>query len=209
MKSHCLPGNLLVPALLIIGLSLPFVASAADLAKLEETCTSCHGKDGASTESDVPSIGGMSSGYIEYNMSAYKKKERPCPEAKIKAGPNKGKKTDMCEVTKDLSDSEIGQLSKFYAGKKFFRANQSFDPELAKKGKAIHQQNCEKCHANDGSEAKDDAGILAGQWTPYLRKTFQEYSSGKRHMEQKMKPKIQKLDNDGFEALLNYYASFK
>ena len=75
--------------------------------------------------------------------------------------------------------------------------------------KAIHQQNCEKCHANDGSEAKDDAGVLAGQWTPYLRKTFEEYKADKRHMEQKMKPKIKELDKDGIEALLNYYASFK
>lgn len=192
-----------------VGLSLTGYAAAADIVKLEELCASCHGRDGASTESDVPIIAGMSSGYIEYNLSAYKKKARPCPQVKVKSGPNKGKKTDMCEVTKDLSESDIGQVSKFYAGKRFVRATQTFDPELAKKGKAIHQQNCEKCHANDGSDAGDDAGVLAGQWTSYLRQTFQEYRAGKRHMEQKMKPKIQKLDNDGIEALLNYYASIK
>ena len=146
---------------------------------------------------------------MQFNLADYKTKARPCPEAHYKAGPDKGKKTDMCEVTKDLSESDIAQLSKSFSGKKFVRAVQSFDLELAKKGKAIHQQNCEKCHANDGSEAKDDAGVLAGQWTPYLRQTFQEYSADKRHMEQKMKPKIQKLDKDGFEALLNYYASIK
>lgn len=200
--------SLLVPVV-VVGLSLAGYAAAADIAKLEETCASCHGKDGASTESDVPIIGGMSAGYIEYNLTAYKKKERPCPEVKVKSGPNKGETTDMCEVTKNLNESDIAQLSKSFASKKFVRAVQSFDPELAKKGKAIHQQNCEKCHANDGSEAKDDAGVLAGQWTPYLKQTFQEYSAGKRHIEQKMKPKIQKLDNDGFDALLNYYASIK
>jgi sulfide dehydrogenase cytochrome subunit len=188
--------SLLVPVV-VIGLSLAGYVSASDIATLVETCVSCHGKDGANTESGIPIIGGMSTGYIEYNLSAYQKKERPCPD------------DIMCGVAKDLSDSDISQLAKFFAGKKFVRAVQSFDPELAKKGKAIHQENCEKCHSNDGSEAKDDAGFLAGQWTPYLRKTFQEYSTGKRHMEQKMKPKIQKLDNDGFEALLNYYASFK
>ena len=187
--------SLLVPVVVVM--SLAGYATAADIAKLAEPCVQCHGKDGASTVPNVPIIGGMSTGYIEYNLSAYKKKERPCPDG------------IMCAVTKDLSESDISQLAKFFAGKKFVRAAQNFDPELAKKGKAIHQQNCEKCHANDGSEAKDDAGVLAGQWTPYLRTTFQQYSAGKRHMEQKMKPKIQQLDNNGFEALLNYYASIK
>jgi cytochrome subunit of sulfide dehydrogenase len=200
--------TLFVPAF-ALSMSLAGYVAAADIAKLEETCTSCHNKDGASTESDVPTIGGMSQGYIEFNLADYQKKKRPCPEATVKTGPNKGKKTDMCAVAKDLSDSEISQLAKLFAGKKFIRAVQKFDPELAKKGRAIHQQNCEKCHANDGSEAKDDAGVLAGQWTPYLRKTFEEYVAGKRHMEQKMRPAIEKLDAAAIEGLLNYYASVK
>jgi sulfide dehydrogenase cytochrome subunit len=206
MKVYRLSPSVLA---VLVGLSWAGYATATDLTKLEENCASCHGKAGASTESDIPIIGGMSAGYIEYNLNAYKKKERPCPEVKVKSGAHKGKKTDMCEVAKDLSESDIGQVAKFYAGQKFVRAVQTFDPELAKKGKSIHRQNCEKCHANDGSDAGDDAGVLAGQWTSYLRQTFQEYQAGKRHMEQKMKPKIQKLDNDGFEALLNYYASIK
>lgn len=200
--------SLLVPAI-VIGMSLAGYAAAADIAKLEESCTNCHGKDGASTESDVPIIGGISKTFMEYNLADYKGKKRPCPEVAFKAGPNKGKKTDMCQIAKDLSDSDITQLAKFYAGKKFVRAVQKSDPVLAKKGKAIHQENCEKCHANDGSDVKDDAGMLAGQTTPYLRKTFQEYKAGKRNMEQKMKPRIDELNNDGIEALLNYYASFK
>lgn len=206
MKSY--RQSLLVTTV-IIGMSLVGYASAADIAKLEETCANCHGKDGASSSSDVPIIGGISPVYIEYNLNYYKKKERPCPEAEIRSGPNKGNKTNMCEIAKELSDSDITQLAQLYASKKFVRAVQNYDQELAKKGKAIHQQYCEKCHNNDGTDSKNDAGILAGQWTPYLRKTFQEFSSGQRPMEQKMKPKIQKLDNDGFEALMNYYASVK
>ena len=83
------------------------------------------------------------------------------------------------------------------------------DPELAKKGKAIHQDDCEKCHSNDGTVASDDAGILAGQRMGYLAQTFDYYKSGKRSMEKKMKPKIDKLDKAGFDALVNYYGSFK
>ena len=202
-------SSTILVAAVIAGLSLAGYASATDIAKLEETCASCHGKDGASSSSDVPIIGGISPVYIQYNLNYYKNKERPCPEAEVQNGADKGKKTNMCEIAKGLSDSDIEQLAKLYASKKFVRVVQNYDPELAVKGKAIHQQYCEKCHNNDGTDSKNDAGILAGQWTPYLRKTFQEYSSGERKMEQKMKPKIQKLNNDSFEALMNYYASIK
>jgi sulfide dehydrogenase cytochrome subunit len=188
--------SLLVP-LVVIGMSLAGYATAADIAKLLEPCVKCHGKEGISDEPDTPNIGGLSTGYIEYNLMAYKKKERPCPE------------NIMCKSTKELNESDISQLAKYFSDKKFVRVEQISDPELAKKGKDIHQQNCEKCHSSNGSEAKDDAGFLAGQSTIYLKTTFQEFITGQRHMEQKMKPKIMKLDKDGIEALLNYYASFK
>ena len=57
--------------------------------------------------------------------------------------------------------------------------------------------------------AEDDAGILAGQWMPYLRHSFEEYSSGQRPMPKKMKPKFDELTKDDVDALVNYYGSFK
>jgi sulfide dehydrogenase cytochrome subunit len=191
----------------LFGFSLAGGASAADVAKLTETCANCHGKDGASTESEVPIIGGMSAEYIKLSLVSYSKKERPCPETEVKAGPKKGTKTDMCKVAKELSDGDIKDVAGYYAGKKFVRAKQKFDPTLAKKGKEIHDINCDKCHSNSGSAASDDAGILAGQWIPYLEETFKQYSAGKRPMEQKMKPKIEKLDKAGVDALVNFYGS--
>jgi cytochrome subunit of sulfide dehydrogenase len=182
---------------------------AADTAKLSDNCALCHGKDGASTEADIPSIGGMSAEYLKLNLLQYKKKERPCPETTLRSGDKKGTKTDMCQVTKDLSDSDLGSLADLYAGKKFVRRVQKFDTELARKGKHAHQDNCEKCHSNDGSVASDDAGILAGQSMDYLRDVFKEYTAGTRPMEQKMKPKIKALQTEDFEALVNYYGSFK
>ncbi|HMJ49218.1 MAG TPA: c-type cytochrome, partial [Burkholderiales bacterium] len=194
----------------LLGFSVAGGAWAADLAKLTETCANCHGKDGASTESDVPIIGGVSAEYLKGQLVLYSKKDRPCPETEIKAGPKKGTKTDMCQVTKELSDTDIKDLAGFYAGKKFVRAKQKFDAGLAAKGKEIHEASCEKCHSNGGSVASDDAGILAGQWMPYLAETFKQYSSGKRNIEEKkMRPKIEKLDKAGFDALTNYYGSFQ
>jgi sulfide dehydrogenase cytochrome subunit len=207
MKSSVI--RLALASLAVAGLSIGTTAVAADLAKIAEDCATCHGKDGASTESDVPIIGGVSATYLAANLKSYAKKERPCPDTKIKAGPKKGTSANMCEIAKGLGDSDAGSIAKFFAGKKFVRAAQTVDAELANKGKAIHQKNCEKCHSDDGSDPKDDSGILAGQWLQYLKASLEEFSTGKRPMEKKMKPRIEKLEKGDFEALANYYASFK
>lgn len=183
-------------------------ASATDIGKLTETCTNCHGKDGASTESDVPIIGGFSEQYLLDSMETYKNKERPCPETEYREGKNKGSKTDMCKVVNELNDQDTQAIAKFYASKKFTPAKQKFDAEKAKLGKKI-QKKCRKCHTDGGSEPEDDAGILAGQWSPYIRQQFKDYSSGKRLMTKKMKEKYKKLDETDFENLIHYFASPK
>lgn len=193
----------------LFGLSLVTGAWAADVNKLVENCAHCHGKDGASTESDVPIIGGYSAPYLNDSLAVYKKKERPCPETKYRSGDKKGQKTDMCQVAKDLSDADIKQVAQYLAGKKFVRPQQKFDPALAKKGKEIHDRSCDKCHSEGGSLASDDAGITAGQWMPYLKEQFKEFKAGKRPMVKKMKPKMEKLEPADIDALINYYGSFK
>ena len=87
------------------------------------------------------------------------------------------------------------------------RAKQEFNAQQAEMGQKIHDRHCEKCHAEGGSSAEDDAGILAGQWRPYLEQAFEAYSSGDREMPKKMKPKYEKLDAAEIEALIHYYAS--
>lgn len=181
----------------------------ADAAKLAESCVSCHGKDGASNEADVPNIGGLSAEFFSGAMKAYKSKERPCVETKIRSGDKKGTKTDMCAVVKDISEADINALSKTFAEKKFVRTAQKFDAALAKKGKDVHEKNCEKCHSENGTLASDDAGMLAGQKMAYLKEQTEFFLGGKRVMPKKMKPKLEGLDKSEVEAVLNFYASIK
>jgi len=184
-------------------------AAAADVAELVNECAHCHGKNGASTDPDVPIIGGFSAPTINDAMLAYKEEERPCPETEYRSGDKKGQKTTMCEVADDLDEDEIDEVANYYASKPFVRAKQKFDPALAEKGKQVQEEHCTKCHSEGGSLASDDAGILAGQWTPYLREAFKDFSSGDRPMTKKMKKKYKKLEDDDIEALLQYFASFQ
>lgn len=150
----------------------------------------------------------MSVGVTALLLNACEGEERPCPEIRYKSGDKKGDTTTMCKIAKELDDDEIEKVAKYYAGKPFVRAKQQYDPALAKKGEPIHEEYCEKCHAEGGSLSSDDSGILAGQWTPYLREAFKHYTSGERPMVKKMKPKYEKLSEEDKEALLHYYASF-
>ena len=186
-----------------------FETSAAEIGKLTEDCENCHGKDGASTDSKVPIIGGFSELYIIDVMAIYKDKERPCIEAEYQQGSDKGTKTDMCKIADELDDDDIEAIAKFYASKEFVRAKQSFDAEKAARGQKIHETQCEKCHEDGGSSAEDDAGVLAGQWMHYLEQTFKSYDSGDRGMAKKMKPKMKKLDDTDKDDLVHYYGSLQ
>lgn len=182
-------------------------AHAADAAKIAEGCNNCHGKDGVSTESSVPTIAGQSATYISDSMRGYKKKDRPCVEAKYLAGDKKGQKSDMCKVAAELGDADTKAVAQFYGGKKFVRAKQPFDAAKAARGKSVHAAECVKCHEKGGSSAEDDSGILAGQWMPYLKDQFAHYRAGKRPQEEKMKVKMDKISKDDEDALLHYWAS--
>jgi cytochrome c553 len=95
----------------LLGLSLTISAWATDAAKLVESCISCHGKDGTSTEPDVPNIGEHSVTDLTYTMTVYRDEGRPCREAVYLTGDKKGNKTDMCQVVKEMSDSDINHIS--------------------------------------------------------------------------------------------------
>lgn len=184
-------------------------AAAADIAALTSPCEDCHGQNGASQEPEIPTISGYSAVYITDALAVYRDKTRPCKEVKYPAGAHKGEASSMCKVAESLSEEESGLVAEHYAGKPFVRAKQNFDADLAKTGKGIHALNCKKCHEDGGSSADDDAGILAGQWMPYLEAQFEEFTSGKRLMAEKMKPKIEKLSKEDIKALVQYYGSFQ
>lgn len=190
---------------LILGLA--GAASANDINKLVESCADCHGKNGASTEPDIPIIGGYSIEFLTDNLNAYKNKDRDCPETKVRAGSKKGTKSDMCQVVKDMSESDIKQIAEHFSKQKFVRAKQKFDPVLAKRGKQVHDQYCEKCHSEGGTVAGDDAGMPAGQWMPYLRQAFDEFYTGKRPIAKKMKIKLDEINKSDLEALIHFYGS--
>ena len=182
-------------------------ASASDIDALMKTCNDCHGDNGVSQWSDMPTIAGIDAFGIADGLFMYRDEERPCGESEYRQGDTSRAATTMCAITAELSVDDIEALGDAYAELPFVAAVQDFDAALAEAGAAIHEQQCDKCHSEGGSNVDDEASILSGQWMPYLEKTFADYASGDRPQDKKMKEKLAALSADDVTALLHYYAS--
>jgi sulfide dehydrogenase cytochrome subunit len=192
----------------MLGFAVAPAAHAADAATIaDQQCSACHGKNGVSTESAIPIIAGYSAKYLTESIRNFRKKIRTCAEVTIPSGPKKGTKSDMCKVVADLTDADAEAVSKYFAAQKFVRAKQPFDAGKAQKGVSVYKLRCEKCHENNGSSPDEDNGILAGQWTPYLKDQLAGFRSGKRPLDDKMKQRLDKVTKDDEENLLHFFAS--
>ena len=173
--------------------------SNENTANLVKQCSICHGMDGNSSINTIPTIAGINPDYFKFAIEAYKNGNRQSVAMKTFAD--------------KLSKNDINALAKYYALQSYQPANQAFDVKAVTKGKTIHDKYCVKCHDNDGYPEPYSYGILAGQWKAYLQQVIKEYLDGTRKTNPMMLLKLHRVKNeigdDGFEQLINYYASVK
>lgn len=182
---------------------------AADVESLMQGCNDCHGDQGVSQWSDVPTIAGLAEFVHSDALYIYRDKERPCADSAYRQGDTSRAETNMCAVAGQLSDDEIDAVAAAYAELPYVHAKQEFDATLAAAGEAIHDKSCDRCHSGGGTDPEDEAGMLGGQQLGYLRSTFAEYAAGSRDQPEKMAEAMSQLSADDIEALLNYYASIQ
>ena len=193
-----------------ISLTLGLFASvslAGDLESIVADCNGCHGDDGVSQWTDVPTIAGVPEFVHSDALYVFRDEARPCNESQYKQGDTSKPATTMCAVTADLSDDMIDEIAAYYAGLPFVAAKQDFDAALAEAGKAVHEGNCDKCHSDGGANPEDEAGILAGNMMGYLEAQLADYRAGEREQPKKMEEKLSALTDDDVKALVHYYAS--
>jgi len=188
----------LIGALLICSNSV----FATDFVTLVTMCEDCHGKDGNSTQPDVPIIAGFSHEGFLNTMDVFRENERIAMAYHKPGEPE----TVMNEIAQKLMDEDVEALADYFSKRPFIAAKQSADVMLAARGEIIHKKWCEKCHSENGSEPVEDSAILAGQWTIYLRRQFDNILSGKRYVPRTMLRKINKLTAEDIDALLHFYA---
>lgn len=190
----------------VLALGIPAIASA-DVDALMQNCNGCHGDDGVSEWSDVPTIAGLAEFVHVDALFIYQDEARPCAESEYRQGDTSRAATTMCAVAAELSEDDIEALAVAYAEKPYVKASQEFDAALAATGKGLHDEQCDRCHSEEGTLADDEAGMLGGQQMGYLRATFADYADGSREQPKKMQEKLDAMSADDIEALVNYYGS--
>ena len=178
-------------------LTLTAQAETPSAEALAYTCVGCHGANGVSNGPATPSIAGISEDFFTENMEGYASGDIPS--------------TIMGRIAKGYSEEEIELLAGYFSQQTFKPATQEADAALAAEGAKLHDKYCEKCHAEGGSSSEDDAGILKGQWKPYVHWTMNDFISGDREGYKKMMQKVNQMlereGEDGVKKLLEYYAA--
>jgi sulfide dehydrogenase cytochrome subunit len=190
----------------VLGLGIPALASA-DVDALMQDCNGCHGDDGVSQWSDVPTIAGLAEFVHVDALFIYQDEARPCAESEYRQGDTSRAAKTMCAIAADLSEDDIDELAAAYAELPYVKASQDFDAGKAAAGQALHDKHCDKCHSEAGTNAEDEAGMLGGQQMGYLRDTFAQYADESREQPGKMKEKLGMLSADDVESLVHYYGS--
>lgn len=192
--------------LIVMALSLPLSAAGADLDALTEECDSCHGLRGASTDSDVPIIGGQSSKYIADSLALYQDWGRPCIKSAYRHGDTSRPVTTMCKISADIGFDDMEALGRYYAEQEFVAAKQDFDPARAATGAILHEKHCFSCHPQSGQLA-GRGPILAGQWASYLKTAVDQALSGEHLVPPLMERQFVNFGAEEIDALVNFYAS--
>jgi sulfide dehydrogenase cytochrome subunit len=156
-------------------------------------CAGCHGTNGGSAGLTMPSLASQSKTAIVDAMKKFKSGERPS--------------TVMGRLAKGYSDADFEAMGTFFSKQKFHATAQAVDKAKVARGAALQEENCSRCHLEDGKEGKDDTPVMASQWLGYLKMQMSLYESGKRKMPEKMAEKVKGLSKEDLDALLNFYAS--
>lgn len=177
--------------------SPPTLMMGASGEMLASTCEGCHGDQGVSNGPATPSIAGMSHDYFIEAMQEFADEDTQT--------------TIMTRIAKGYNEAEIEAMAAYYASQTPASARQQVDRKLAMKGESLHKEYCSKCHKDGGKDVSEDAGLLAGQWMPYLHNTLADYRSGDRLAGKKMMKKLDAMldahGEKGLDALINYYGS--
>ncbi len=184
-------------------------AYAGDLDAMMENCNGCHGDNGVSQWTDVPTIAGLPEFMHADALYIYQDEARPCGESEYRQGDTSRPATSMCAITAELSEDDIDALAAAYAELPYVKATQEFDAALAATGEGLHKEHCDRCHSDAGTNPDDEAGMLGGQMMGYLRTTFAQYADGSREQPGKMKEKMDALSAEDAEALIHYYGSIQ
>lgn len=163
----------------------------SDIRDAMRKCSKCHGEDGNSKASGMPSLTAQSAEYFIKSMNAYTDDSR---DHKL-----------MKKLVGGLDESTLEKMAVYYAVQEPVLTETTGDGDSAA-GHATATEQCASCHGDDGNASTTDMPSLAGQDARYFSKAMQAYKAGKRK-HQPMFEAVQNLSDAAIGNLASYYAT--
>ena len=167
----------------------------------ERVCVSCHGRDGASSTQELPSLAGQSAAAIYKQLLDFRTGARHDPF--------------MTPVAQALVPADLANLAVFYGRHahpegELGRRAQPFDygvRRLVAQGDPSRRiAACNSCHVNGGN-GPVETPVLTGQQRQYLANQLRAYRDGRRRndVESRMRNIAGQLTDAEIEGLAAYY----
>ena len=86
-----------------------------DVKVLISECESCHGPNGVSDQSDIPSLAGKKAGEIEEALDAFYYYERHCTTTTYRHGDRPKTPLSMCNVSNTLSKEDKKAIAEYFS----------------------------------------------------------------------------------------------
>ncbi len=155
--------------------------------ELASSCSGCHGKDGNSQDSKIPSLAGQDAAYLVSAINAYKES-------------GTRNHNDMKGVVKELDIKAKLNLAQFYS-----EQSPTGETPRSLEGSEVLSKKCNRCHGSNGGKPDPEKPRIAGQRQSYLANALTAYKTGDRinSTMQAMAGELWKVEIDAIAA---YYA---
>jgi len=155
------------------------------------TCRICHGDNGNSHRSVMPSLAGERP---EYLLKRW-----------YELVDGHGESTTATRIARRIDEQQMIALALYFSAQQ--RLPVTFDASLAVDGKPAYRKACKKCHGEDG-RGKAGMPVIAGQQPDYMNRTLLQYrdkNGWREHSD--MAPQPTKLSPIQIKAATQYAAS--
>jgi len=204
---QAMPIVLILAAVMLGGVAFAARAddsSGADKAGAQtmvtHVCETCHGKQGNSTDPDVPSLAGQGSAYLQRQLAAFKAQRRVGV---------------MSGIAMTLSDFDIRYAATYFSQQILqVDRNRTIDPGALTQGEAIYDDGiaakgvpaCASCHELNGTGLSTEFPRLAGQHSRYIAGQLRAFRSDSRlsNPNAMMRKVSAKLSDDEIDAVAVY-----
>lgn len=158
--------------------------------RIASGCAGCHGEQGNSSSSGIPSLSGLHSDYLVAAIKAYQDGTR---------------KSDIMKTfVSSLNGDDIEKVSLYYATVEPGRNTKPGKGDSSTGEKLTG--SCSGCHGEHGNSSQPATPSLAGQDPEYLVSAIQAYAGGKRSHEN-MQNAVKVLTKDQMLDIAAYYST--